>query len=576
MSASDIEGAAEGHRLIPTGPARVDPSAAEPATRPPPTPEPPPAPSEARPGDAPPEQRAASPDGRAIPVTVERVDALVRLVGESAAAHLRIGRLLAERFGVDPVGIDEYRDLGRLLGELQDTAMRARTVALASVAGPLQRTARDIARASGKRIRWSLSGEATELDRHVLERLREPLVALVRNAVDHGIETPDERRAAGKPPEGEIRVEARRAGAEVLLTVVDDGRGVDPGRVAAATGRSDLTTSEALEAILEPGVSTAAEVTGVSGRGVGLDAVRDAVRAVHGRLAIDSAPGAGTRVTLAVPLTVAVLPCLLLEAAGRRWAVPLRAAVSAHPAGRVPSDPEGNPLGVAGLADVLGLAGAQPAEGPALALTSSAGTHAFRVDAIAGERDVVVKDLGGVVPRSPLVSGAAVDPDGSILVVLDPAGLVKVARGLAAGTPAPAVRTLRRPGSRTGGSVLVVDDALTVRELQRSILQRAGYETRVAADGAEALRMLRDHRADVVVTDVDMPIMDGVALTAAIRATPGLERTPVIVLSAREAESERRRALAAGADEFLVKSAFEEKSMLDAVARRLPAPGLRP
>jgi two-component system chemotaxis sensor kinase CheA len=177
-----------------------------------------------------------------------------------------------------------------------------------------------------------------------------------------------------------------------------------------------------------------------------------------------------------------------------------------------------------------------------------------------------------VVPRGPLIAGAAVDPDGSVLVVLDPSGLVATARALRAGTSAPApVRVVRAARAAPAASVLVVDDALTIRELQRSLLQRAGYDARVAADGAEALRVLRDRRPDVVVTDVEMPVMDGVALTVAIRAMPGLERLPVIVLSGSEGEGDRRRALQAGADEFLAKSQFDESSLLEAVARRLGA-----
>jgi two-component system chemotaxis sensor kinase CheA len=360
----------------------------------------------------------------------------------------------------------------------------------------------------------------------------------------------------------------------VEISVEDDGRGVDAGRVAAAAGRA-LDHAGALRAVFESGVSTAGAVTDVSGRGVGLDAVRDAVAEVRGRVALDSRPGAGTRVTLAVPLTVAVVPCLILEAAGRRWALPLQAAVSAHRAGERPTV-EGEPVAAAPLADVLGLAPADAdavTAGPAVVLAVGDRQAAVRVDAITGEREVLLKDVGAIAGRLELVAGAAVEPDGAVLVVLDPAGVVAGARALAAGRPGPVTRVPARRAAPARRAVLVVDDALTIRELQRAVLERAGYEARVAEDGAEALRLLRDRRPDAVVTDVEMPIMDGVALTAAIRATPGMERLPVIVLSSREAEADRRRALEAGADEYLGKSEFDEQALLETIARRLGQAG---
>jgi two-component system chemotaxis sensor kinase CheA len=258
------------------------------------------------------------------------------------------------------VELDESRELGRLLGQLQETAMRTRTVALASVAGPLRRAARDLARERGKEVAWHLDGEATELDRHVLERLREPLVALVRNAVDHGIESPAERRAAGKPSAGALRITAERDGARVLVSVADDGRGIDAEAVAAAAGRAGVEGSGGIDAVFEPGVSTAAALTGTSGRGVGLDAVREVVHELHGSVELESSPGAGTRVTLAVPLSVAVTPCLVVEAGGRRWAIPLQAARSAHAAGAVARDDAGEPIAVSGLARSWGCRARDP------------------------------------------------------------------------------------------------------------------------------------------------------------------------------------------------------------------------
>ena len=235
----------------------------------------------------------------AIPVPVDRLDRLVRLVGEAAAAQLRVGRMLSDRLDDEPADVDEYREMAQALGELQEQTMRARMVSVGTIAGPLRRAVRDIAHDRGKQVRWELAGESTELDRHVLEHLREPLVALVRNAADHGIEAPAERADAGKPHEGRVRLHARQLGAEVVISVADDGRGIDTARVQEATGGSE---GDALEAIFRPGVSTAETVTEVSGRGVGLDAVRTAVGALRGRVEVRTAAGAGTEFRISVTL----------------------------------------------------------------------------------------------------------------------------------------------------------------------------------------------------------------------------------------------------------------------------------
>ena len=209
--------------------------------------------------------------------------------------------------------------------------MRARMVSVGTVAAPLRRAVRDIARASGKRVRWELAGEDTELDRHVLEQLREPLVALVRNATDHGIESPEERAARGKPDEAVVRVHAMQIGADVVIAVGDDGRGIDVERVQASAGRP-LSDAEALRAIFEPGLTTAEQVSGVSGRGVGLDAVRSAVDALRGRVEVRTEPGRGTEFRISVPMTLAVLRCLLVRSGARAYALPMHSTATALPA----------------------------------------------------------------------------------------------------------------------------------------------------------------------------------------------------------------------------------------------------
>jgi two-component system chemotaxis sensor kinase CheA len=454
-------------------------------------------------------------------------------------------------------------------------------VSVGTVAAPLRRAVRDIARASGKRVRWELAGEDTELDRHVLEQLREPLVALVRNATDHGIESPAERATSGKPEEAVVRVHAMQIGADVVIAVGDDGRGIDVARVQASAGRR-LSDAEALRVIFEPGLTTAEQVSGVSGRGVGLDAVRSAVDALRGRVEVRTEPGRGTEFRISVPMTLAVLRCLLVRSGARAYALPMhstatalrapaRAVVSAE--GRPALMLDGDAIGFSLLGDVLGTAreavdGRRDAPA-AVVLATASGRHAFQVDELLGQRDVVVKDLGVLLPRLPLVAGASVEPDGGIMLVLDPDGLILAARS-APGTTAepaapPAPAELPRPAAR----LLVVDDALTIRELQRSILQRAGYDVGTAGDGEEALRALAERPADLVVCDVEMPGMDGFTLTREIRSTPELAATPVLILTSLGDDADRRRGMEAGADGYLVKSAFDEHTLLSAVRRLL-------
>jgi two-component system chemotaxis sensor kinase CheA len=471
--------------------------------------------------------------------------------------------------------LDEYRELTRVLHDLQEGAMRARMVSVATMARPLSRAARELARDAGKQVELEVVGEETELDRHVLEGLREPLVALVRNAVDHGIELPAERMAAGKPAVGRVRVHAMQIAGDVIVSVADDGRGIDLDRVRARLpdGRG-MSDDEALEALFRSGVSTADRVTGVSGRGVGLDAVRAAVDALRGRVEVRTAVGAGSEFRIRVPLTLAIQRCVVVEAGGSRYAIPLAATVAlVAPSSVEEISAEGRPavwfggeaLPVSDLAAVVGTP-APPARGAAVVLSTPAGRHALRVDAVRPQRDVVVKALGRHVPRLDLVAGASAEPDGTAMVVLDATGLIEAAATAGPLPPAPPELAAAR-ASR--GRVLVVDDALTVRELQRSILERAGYQVRTAPGGAAALALLEAETVDLVLTDVEMPGMDGFALTQAIRADPARAGLPVVILTSREDDSDRRRGMEAGADGYLVKSTFDEHALVTAVARLL-------
>jgi two-component system chemotaxis sensor kinase CheA len=335
-----------------------------------------------------------------------------------------------------------------------------------------------------------------------------------------------------------------------------------------------MTDDDALQLIFRSGFSTAKFVSDISGRGVGLDAVRSSVEAARGRVEVRSTPGVGSEFRIVVPITLAVLRCLLVETSGQRFALPLHRVALAqseestemlHAEGRRMVLVDGHPVPVSELADVLDMPATRTTPGTLVIVNGTIGRHALLVDSLVGQRDVVVKGLSPLVPRLDVVAGASVEPDGSILLVLDPPGLIErsrrdVTRSVTSLIASPAI-------TRRHGKLLVVDDALTVRELQRTILERAGFEVRVATDGVEALDMLADEPCDLVLTDVEMPRMDGFTLTERIRAHPTFGHVAVLILTSLASDADRRRGMDAGADGYIVKSAFDEQSLLAAVDR---------
>ena len=346
-------------------------------------------------------------------VPVGRLDERVRLVGESAAADLRIGRMLGERLAVDPATVSEFRDLAWY----STTCRNGRCGPAWSPSPRSLISSTGLCAIShvrwGKDVRWEVRGDDTELDRGVLQQLADPLLHLVRNAVDHGIETPQERVAVGKDERATVRLHAMQLGSEVIITVTDDGRGIDVARVREeATQRgadvSGLSDEEALFLVFRSGLSTARFISEVSGRGVGLDVVRTSIDAVRGRIEIRSTPGAGSEFRIVVPITLAVLPCLLLSVGARRYAVPMHsvtvsqafdAAATTHAEGRPIVWVGGEPVPVSTLAQTLGIEGETRDDGPVVVVAGVTRRHAFRVDVLVGQRDVVVKGLGRLLPR---------------------------------------------------------------------------------------------------------------------------------------------------------------------------------
>ncbi len=466
-----------------------------------------------------------------------------------------------------------------LVDDLEAEVFAARLVPVATALASLPRAVRELARSLGKQVELELRGEETEADRKVLDALADPLLHLVRNALDHGLESPAERARAGKPATGRLTIAATAEHGLLQIAVSDDGRGIDPETVRASAVRKSmidaraaalLSDAEALDLIFMPGFSTSAIITDVSGRGVGMDVVRSRVAELNGHVAVASERGRGTTITLTLPISLMTSQVLLVEAGGQRWAIPAASCRNVIRLGRgaihrVDGRPmlqlDGRSVALHALADVLGIA--QTADdwtdrGHAILLGATR-PIAFAVDRLLDEREVVIKPLGALLHAAPLASGVAPLSDGSLAVVLSVTTIIDQARRAKAPPPSALESSAPR-------RLLIADDSFTTRELLRSILQSAGYEVVTAVDGQDALDRLRaDPNVGLVITDVEMPRLDGFGLTRGIRADESLQHLPVVIVTSLHTDEHKRQGLAAGAQAYIVKSQFDQSNLLAAV-----------
>jgi len=530
----------------------------------------------------------ANPSERGL---VRDLEALLRFTEQAEQRT----QLLLQR--VDEIATHLRHDAAQLAlvtDAIEDEVMAVRLLPVATLFAPFERLVRDLSRGQGKEVDLLVEGEDTEIDRKILEQLRDPLMHMIRNAVDHGIESPEQRQAHSKPGTGTIRLAAYQRGGFVEIELEDDGGGIDPQLLRESAVRKGLLTGEqasgmddrsALELIYHPGFSTRSVVTSTSGRGVGMDVVRENVERLNGHTRIDSVPGRGTRFTISVPLTLATTRAVLIGQGDQLFAVPASAVerssrVQAHGVASLEGIPavqiDGHPVPVVELSDLLERTGdGQQSWGgsdwrPYFLLHQGDRRIAFLVDRLVAEQEIVIKSLGWPLRRVRNVSGAAVLGSGQTVVILNPADMLKsAARLLSSGARRRYSAVAAPRAGRQRRRLLVVDDSLTTRTLVRSILEAAGYDTVVASNGVEALRMLRDEPVDMVVTDVDMPAMDGFALTAEIRRDERLSRLPVVLVTSLEGNKHRERGVAVGADAYLVKSGFDQSALLETVGRLL-------
>ncbi|HDR8906057.1 TPA: hybrid sensor histidine kinase/response regulator [Burkholderia multivorans] len=470
--------------------------------------------------------------------------------------------------------------------QLYDEALQCRMRPFGDATRAYPRIVRDLARSLGKQVRFSIVGEATQVDRDILDLLDAPLGHLLRNAIDHGVESPEARRARGKPAEASVTLEARHSAGSLLVSVIDDGPGVDMDVLRAAIVRQHLTDDETaarlsdpelLEFLLLPGFSMRDAVTDVSGRGVGLDAVQEMVRSVRGAVRIFNEPGAGMRFVLQLPLTLSVIRSLLVEVGGEPYAFPLahvrRTLELAHEDIDVlegqPHFPfDGRRAGLVAAHQLLD-AGEPDASRASTAVVVVGGEpelYGVAVDRFLGERMLVVQPLDSRLHKIQNIAAGALLENGDPVLIVDVEDLIrsvdKLVRG---GQLAKLTRDPQLAHADRRRRVLVVDDSLTVRELERKLLEKRGYDVTVAVDGMDGWNAVRGEAFDLVVTDVDMPRMDGIELVTLIKNDPLLQRVPVMIVSYKDRDEDRRRGLDAGADYYLAKSSFHDEALLDAV-----------
>lgn len=478
------------------------------------------------------------------------------------------------------------RNTAQLAQRLYGQALACRMRPFGAIVSSLRRTARDTARRLGREVTFEVRGEGTDVDRDLLDSIESPLLHLVRNAIDHGIESPQERTSAGKPAAGRIIIEASHSAGFLVIRVSDDGKGVDPTELRSrvvARGLTDaetaakLTLGELLEFLFLPGFSLRSEVTEISGRGVGLDVVQSAVRKSRGLVRISSEPGQGTSFLLQLPISLSVMKALVFEIAGEPYAIPLARVdrVLSVRAGDIESiegaqyvHVDDRRVGIVDGAAVLGRPVNRDGQEAihVLLLSSADGHFGIVVSRFLGEGEIVVQPLDKRLGRVRDIAAAALTEDGSPMLLLDVDDFLLSVRRLAAGGQIHSITAKSAGPEKAARQILVVDDSLTVRELERKLLSSLGYAVEVAVDGMDGWNAARTGRFAAVVTDVDMPRMDGIELTRLIKNDARLRDTPVIIVSYKDREEDRLRGLDAGADYYLTKGSFQDEGLARAVA----------
>jgi two-component system chemotaxis sensor kinase CheA len=484
----------------------------------------------------------------------------------------------------------DYLVVGRLVDDLLHDSKKLLMLPLATLGVLLPKLVRDLCRDQGKEADLVILGEEVEIDKRILEEMKDPFIHLLRNCVDHGIETPEQRIEVGKPPRATITLTVTPVnGNKVELLVSDDGAGIEREKVKESAVKHGLITlsemremseSEALALIFQADVSTSPIITQLSGRGLGLAIVREKTEKLGGRVSVESRHRAGTTIRITLPVALATFRGILVEVAKQLFIVPaaqvervarFKAEDVQTVGGRETLSLNGRAVALVRLVDTLELPageelkGERPVTTPVVILGAGDQRVAFAVDAVLDEQEVLVKRLSKPLSRVRNIAGATVLGSGQVAPILNVADLLKSVRKPGS-TATRAVRTAI-PMQTEARAILVVEDSITSRMLLKGILESAGYRVKTAVDGLEAFTTLRAERFDLVVSDVEMPRMNGFALTAKIRADKKLAGLPVVLVTALETREDRERGIDAGANAYLVKSSFDQSNLLEAVRR---------
>nr|MCH9769963.1 response regulator [Gammaproteobacteria bacterium] len=479
--------------------------------------------------------------------------------------------------------------LGLISGNLQDKMRTLRLVPAGTVLRPLLRTARDIARELNKKVDVDLKGEDIEIDRAILELVRDPLVHILRNSIDHGIEASEERKITKKSGVAKIIIKVSNQEGKIIISISDDGRGIDSEIIKKAAIRKHLISQQEAQGLSEketlnllflPGFSTKEIITNVSGRGVGMDVVHNNITQAKGKVTINTKLGEGTQVNLNLPLTLVTDHGMFFSVNNKTFAIPTTAIVRV-----IETEPQqiqhaeadqiimvdDTPVPVRKLSNVLNFNTQENDEHNninLIVIKSDRHQLAIIVDEIIGEREMVIKSLAPPLNNIPNLAGATLAGDGSIILVLNPYQLTQQA--LSMKTKLQFADNTEETEEQT--HILVVDDSITTRSLEANLLSAHGFDVETAVNGEEAWQLLQHHNYDIVVTDVQMPLMDGFELTEHIKQDNRFNELPVIIVTSLEKEADKRRGIEVGADAYITKNQFESKALLQTIQQLIVRP----
>ena len=483
----------------------------------------------------------------------------------------------------DALQADSYH-VGSLVDDLLEETKHVLLLPMSSILKPYPHMVRDIARSEGKSVALVMEGESIAVDKRILEQLVDPLTHLLRNCIDHGIEPPAERVAAGKPERGVIALSVSQTGPDVVeVRVTDDGRGIDIEEVVRESIRQEVLTekaaaqlsrSESLALLFRSGLSTRGEVTRLSGRGLGLAIVRDNVERLGGTVTAETTPGVGTAFTLRLPVTVSTFHAVVVRCAGALFALPTTAVERVTRVPRAEVVAAGNTipwndetLTVLPLDRLLALTTAaesrraRPDPMHLLIVSARGAPQAFDIDAVVGEQEILLKELGPRLAGIPMLAGATVLGSGEVVPILDAGELIAGVNG------DPGLSEGEEAAVMPRKVVLVAEDSITSRMLLKHLLTGAGYEVETVVDGAAALVRVKQRCFDLVVSDVEMPRMSGLEFTRQVRADPDLAYLPIVLVTTRDRPEDETRGMEAGADAYIMKSRFDRDSLLEVLDR---------